>query len=53
MNNWLYYLLPVVFIIIVLYVYRPWAKKRYDKDAEIPFADDQDKPAGEDSSKPD
>ncbi|MBU1722301.1 MAG: CcoQ/FixQ family Cbb3-type cytochrome c oxidase assembly chaperone [Gammaproteobacteria bacterium] len=39
----IYYLIPVAFIAIVVYVYRPWAKKRYQKDAEIPFADDDDK----------
>ncbi|MBJ6609363.1 MAG: CcoQ/FixQ family Cbb3-type cytochrome c oxidase assembly chaperone [Candidatus Thiothrix moscowensis] len=43
MENWIYYLIPVAFIAIVVYVYRPWAKKRYQKDAEIPFADDDDK----------
>lgn len=43
MDNWVYYLMPVVFIAIVVYVYRPWAKKRYQKDAEIPFVDDDGK----------
>ena len=39
----LYIGVPLVFIGIVLYVYRPWARKRYQKDAEIPFADEKDK----------
>jgi cbb3-type cytochrome oxidase subunit 3 len=38
--NWIYYLSPLVFIAIVAYIYRPWAKKRYQKDGEIPFEDD-------------
>lgn len=41
MESWLYYLIPLIFIVVVLYVYRPWAKKRYQKDAQIPF-DDED-----------
>ena len=41
MNNWIYYLTPIIFVAIVIYVYRPWAKKRYEQDAEIPFADEQ------------
>ncbi|HPQ94400.1 MAG: CcoQ/FixQ family Cbb3-type cytochrome c oxidase assembly chaperone [Thiothrix sp.] len=49
MENWLYYLIPVVFIGIVLYVYRPWARKRYQKDAEIPFdPPGADHPSGDD-----
>jgi cbb3-type cytochrome oxidase subunit 3 len=49
MENWLYYLIPAVFIGIVLYIYRPWARKRYEHDAEIPFEDEppaeRDKPS--------
>ncbi|HPE61533.1 MAG: CcoQ/FixQ family Cbb3-type cytochrome c oxidase assembly chaperone [Thiothrix sp.] len=49
MENWLYYLIPVVFIGIVLYVYHPWARKRYQKDGNIPFDDSAaDRTAGDD-----
>ncbi|WP_372587935.1 CcoQ/FixQ family Cbb3-type cytochrome c oxidase assembly chaperone [Thiothrix lacustris] len=43
MDNWIYYLIPLAFIAVVVYVYRPGAKKGYQKDAKIPFADDDDK----------
>lgn len=39
MNTLLTYLIPLAFAGVVVYVYRPWAKKRYQKDADIPFAD--------------
>ncbi len=39
MNIWTF-LIPLAFIAVVLYVYRPWAKKRYQRDAEIPFEED-------------
>ena len=42
MGNWYCLLLPLIFVAIVAYVYRPWAKKRYEKDAEIPFEDKDD-----------
>lgn len=50
MGNWLYYLLPIVFIMIVLYIYRPWAKKHYEEDAEIPFEDGDGQPEQDKSS---
>jgi len=31
--------IPLLFLIIVIYVYRPKRRKRYRKDAEIPFED--------------
>lgn len=32
--------IPLIFLIIVLYVFRPGARRRYQKDAEIPFRED-------------
>lgn len=34
---WLYVIVPVIFVAIVLWVYRPSAKKRYKADGRIPF----------------
>jgi cbb3-type cytochrome oxidase subunit 3 len=31
---------PLIFIIIALFVFRPGAKRKYRKDAEIPFKDE-------------
>ncbi len=42
MSEWLYYLIPLIFIAVVIYVLRPWAKKRYDQDANIPFQHDDE-----------
>lgn len=36
---WLW-VIPIAFILVVLYIFRPKGKKGYDKDAQIPFADD-------------
>lgn len=30
---------PLLFLIVVAYVFRPSARKRYQRDGEIPFAD--------------
>ncbi len=50
MGTLLYVLIPLLVVLaIVLYVYRPGAKKRYDQDAAIPFADESN-PAGKQSA---
>lgn len=33
---------PLVFLIIVIYVFRPGARRRYEQDARIPFQDAPD-----------
>ena len=46
MEHWDYYIwfigIPVVFIVIVLWVMRPKAKKHWKQDAKIPFEDKLD-----------
>ena len=32
--------IPVLFLIVVAYVFRPGARQRYQRDGEIPFADE-------------
>lgn len=34
---WLYLVVPLIFVAIVLWVYRPSAKRRYKADGMIPF----------------
>lgn len=58
MSAFMYVLIPALIILaIVLYVYRPSAKKRYEQDAEIPLANDEaripetETPKPEDSTK--
>jgi cbb3-type cytochrome oxidase subunit 3 len=41
---WLYLGIPLVFLAIVAWIYRPAAKKRYQVDGNIPF--DRDKNEG-------
>lgn len=36
---WLYFGIPLVFLAIVAWVYRPAAKNRYEADGNIPFAE--------------
>jgi cbb3-type cytochrome oxidase subunit 3 len=36
-HGWWLFGIPAVFLLIVLWVFRPGAKKRYQKDGEIPF----------------
>lgn len=31
---------PLLFVIVVAYIFRPSARKRYEQDGEIPFEDD-------------
>lgn len=38
--------IPLIFLLIVLWVYRPGAGKRYREDGEIPFHEDEDKSKG-------
>jgi cbb3-type cytochrome oxidase subunit 3 len=39
---WLWWLgIPLLFVLVVLYVFRPGAKRRYRKDGEMPFEDDR------------
>jgi cbb3-type cytochrome oxidase subunit 3 len=37
---WLYWSVPLVFLAIVLWIYRPSARKRYKEDGNIPFRGD-------------
>lgn len=40
-STWIWFIgIPVVFVLILLYVFRPGAKRRYRSDAQIPFRDD-------------
>lgn len=39
---WLYWGIPLVFLAVVAWVYRPSAKKRYKADGDIPFEKDVD-----------
>ena len=34
---------PLLFLIVVAYVFRPSARKRYQRDGEIPFEDEPPK----------
>lgn len=34
---WLYVTVPLIFVAIVIWVYRPSAKRRYKADGMIPF----------------
>jgi cbb3-type cytochrome oxidase subunit 3 len=36
--------IPVAFIVLVVWVFRPSAKRRYQQDAEIPFEEDESSP---------
>lgn len=38
---WLYLGIPLVFLAIAAWVYRPNAKKRYEADGNIPFEGDK------------
>ena len=35
-----YFALPIAFLAVVLWIYRPSAKKRYQADGKIPFYGD-------------
>lgn len=35
--------IPILFLLIVFYVFRPGARRRYRRDAEIPFREDDDR----------
>jgi cbb3-type cytochrome oxidase subunit 3 len=40
---WLWWLgVPLLFVLLVLYIFRPGAKRRYRKDARIPFEEERD-----------
>lgn len=41
--------IPLVFLLIVLWVYRPGAGKRYREDGEIPFDEEDDRSKGRSS----
>lgn len=36
--------IPVAFVILVLWIFRPGAKRRYQQDGKIPFDEDQTPP---------
>jgi cbb3-type cytochrome oxidase subunit 3 len=38
----LYFGIPLVFLAIVAWIYRASAKKRFEKDGEIPFREDEE-----------
>jgi cbb3-type cytochrome oxidase subunit 3 len=44
MNDPVFYLwyigIPVVFLLVIIYVFRPGARRKYRRDAEIPFRED-------------
>lgn len=53
MNSWLeaiapylvWFGIPLAFVALVIWVYRPGARRRYQQDATIPFREDKpDKP---------
>lgn len=37
----LFFGIPLLFILIVIWVYRPGAKKRYEADGNLPFRGDK------------
>lgn len=39
--NWLYWGIPLFFVAVVAWIYRPSAKKRYKADGSIPFEEDK------------
>lgn len=40
-DYWLYMVVPLIFVAIVIWVYRPSAKRRYKSDGNIPFEGDK------------
>jgi cbb3-type cytochrome oxidase subunit 3 len=40
--NWLYWTIPLLFVVVVAWIFRPAAKKRYKADGSIPFEEDTD-----------
>ena len=38
---WLYMVVPLIFVAIVIWIYRPSAKRRYKADGDIPFEGDK------------
>jgi cbb3-type cytochrome oxidase subunit 3 len=50
MEPWTQYIwligIPIAFLLIVVYVFRPRGKKRYEQDARIPFKE-KEKPVKE------
>ena len=38
LKTW-FFLIPIAFILLALWIFRPGARKRYEEDAEIPFKD--------------
>jgi len=39
-----YFGIPLAFLVVVAWIYRPSAKKRYEEDAEIPLHEQEEKP---------
>jgi cbb3-type cytochrome oxidase subunit 3 len=39
---WFYWSVPLIFLVIVVWIYRPAAKRRYRTDGSIPFDKDGD-----------
>ncbi len=42
--SWLYLAVPLVFLVIAIWIYRPNAKRRYKADGSIPFEETEVKP---------
>lgn len=40
----LFFGIPLIFLLIVVWVYRPGAGKRYREDGEMPFEEEDDRP---------
>lgn len=40
MSEILFFAIPIAFIGVVIYIFRPSAKKQYEKDGEIPFKEE-------------
>lgn len=38
---WLYMVVPLIFVAVIFWIYRPSAKKRYEADGDIPFEEDR------------
>lgn len=41
MGEVLFFAIPIAFIGVVIYIFRPSAKKQYKKDGEIPFREEE------------
>ena len=42
LDTW-FFLIPIAFLVLVAWIFRPGARKRYEADGEIPFKGKDDK----------